>query len=160
MLVRSEKTETLPRWNWQPHCTVAPATATKGAPILPMITRRSFIARAAAFVAGVRLAIEGAVVDFAAPESFAQVKPAMETTGMRIDPDTLEFEYLSETGWINTGPALEARPVVALPGEEDIPLPHPAGASWEIRSALTRIQNGSLTRCWKKASMPKQEVLS
>lgn len=71
-----------------------------------MFTRRSFIARSLAFVAGVRLAIEGAVIDLGAPQAIAEVKPAVETTGLRIDPDTLEFEFLSENRWIRTGHAL------------------------------------------------------
>lgn len=73
-----------------------------------MLNRRSFIARAAAFVAGVRLAIEGAVIDLATPEAHAEVQPCVESTGLRIDPDTLHFEFQSENFvWEDTGPVLK-----------------------------------------------------
>lgn len=117
-----------------------------------MISRRSFIARAAAFVAGVRLAIEGAVVDLAAPEAYSQVKPAVETTGLRIDPDTLDFEFLGENGWENTGHALKPW---TPPGCD--PTEHVLRNELNIRKFQAEIANGTLTRSWKKASMPKED---
>jgi hypothetical protein len=115
-----------------------------------MVTRRSFIARAAAFVAGVRLAIEGAVVDLATPEAHAEVKPAVETTGLRIDPDTLEFEFLSETGWVGTGHALHEWKPEGYEKMPDDPIERQT-----ILNFQAAIGNGALTRSWKQAARPK-----
>lgn len=118
-----------------------------------MLSRRSFITRAAVFVAGVRLAIEGAVIDLGTPEAHAEVQPCVESTGLRIDPDTLEFEFLSENGWIGTGHALI--PWVA-PGFE-LMKAHPDDAL-TYRQFHAQVVNGTLTRSWKKAAMPKAEA--
>jgi hypothetical protein len=119
-----------------------------------VLSRRTFIARAAAFVAGVRLALDGALAEFVAPEAHAEVKPAVETTWLRVDPDTLEFEYLSENGWVNTGHAMQPW----MSAGYDVDLPFPLAKEAAIQNFRADIANGSLTRCWKKAAMPKKEV--
>lgn len=117
-----------------------------------MINRRTFIARAAAFVAGVRLAIEGAVCDFAAPEVHAEnIRPAVETSGLRINPETLDFEFQTETGWFNTGNALKKWTPPGSEGQEFELAPIDA------EGFLTGVVNGCLVESWKVTARPKKE---
>lgn len=121
------------------------------------MTRRSFIARAAAWsasvVAGVRLAIEGSVVDLGSTEAFAEVKPAVETSGMRINPETLHFEFQSEHGWEDLGHALVKAEAIDYEEVQDPVHEH------NLLAYRKSIQNDSLTRCFVKAARPKKEAV-
>lgn len=121
-----------------------------------MLSRRSFIGRslvtAAAFVAGVRLAIEGAVVDLATPEAHAEVQPCVESTGLRIDPDTLHFEFRTESGWEDTGPVLKRW----MPQEyKDCDL---SLEPIDIKGFQQGLVNGALAESWKVAACPKKDT--
>lgn len=124
-----------------------------------MINRRTFIARtivsAAAFVAGVRLAIEGAVVDFAAPESTTEnIRPAVEAFGMRIDPETLAFLFVGAEGiWVNTGSALEKWTPPGYEGQEFELAPIDAEG---FRKGIV---NGCLVESWKVTARPKKDFI-
>lgn len=123
-----------------------------------MINRRTFIARSvlwsAAFVAGVRLAIEGACVDFAAPESTTEnIRPAVEASGLRINPETLDFEFQTATGWYNTGKILEKWVPAGSEGQEFELTPIDAEG---FRKGIV---NGCLVESWKVTARPKKDFI-
>lgn len=115
-----------------------------------MLTRRSFIARAAAFVAGVRLAIEGAVLEpllDAAPINERTIEQPGE---MRLDHDTLEMYLNDGNGWVNTGPAWQQWDRVLVVPNGFI------GSSGTTRPELENAIAVGVLKPWKRALVKPQ----
>jgi hypothetical protein len=116
-----------------------------------MLNRRSFLARAAAFVAGVRLAIEGAILEPLVDAAPVNERKTEQHGDLFLDHDTLEMYIHDGNRWLNTGPALQAWDNVPVVANGFI------GSSGVTKAEVESQIAEGVSKAWKKTGGLKAE---